>query len=103
MLRHYERYVPGSKLDLLFELCSKLNDALNTAVSKINQKMLTITACNTRDHFDFMGNLSAKGREEYWYEMNELLDQFDCGKIKLLPTPQHPHRGHSSKKTWDRK
>ena len=89
MLRQFERYTPGSKLDLLFGLWSKVNDSLNKAVSMIDQKMLTVTSCNTREHFEFLGHLSVKGRHDYWNEIHELLREFDRGNIKLLLTPTH--------------
>ena len=91
MLRRYERYHAGSKLHLLFGLRSKFNESLNAAVAEIGQKMMTITSCNTRDHFDFWGNLSVRGKLDYWQEMDELLDLFDQCKIKLLPTPKNPN------------
>ena len=92
MLRRVEKYTPSSKLDLLFGLRSKFNDALNSAVAEIDQRILTITSCNSRDHFNYQGNLTVKGRYDYWREIDDLLDRFDRRGVKLLPTPLHPNR-----------
>ena len=92
MLRRYINYTPGSKLDLLFGLHPKFNDCLNNTVAEIEQKMLTVTACNSRDHFDFHGNLTIKGKYDYWREIDDLLERFDKREIKLLPTPLNLNR-----------
>ena len=92
MLRRYEKYHQGSKLDNLYSLRAKFNESLKAAVAEISQKMLTITSCNTRDHFDFWGNLSVRGKLDFWQEIDELLDLFDQHKIKLLPTPKNPNQ-----------
>ena len=87
MLRRFQKNTPGTKLDLLYGLRGKFNDALNTAAAQIDQKMLTITSCNSLDHFNFYGNLSSKGKVEYWKELDELLNKCDRREIKLNPTP----------------
>ena len=102
MLRRFEKYTSGSKLDILYGMRSKFNDCLNAAVAEIDQRMLTITSCNTRDHFDFYGNLSVKGKFEFWREMDELLDRFDRREIKLLPAPQQPNQKKREDNSDDR-
>ena len=76
---------PGSKLEKTFALRAKINDALNEAARKLEQFILTIKPCNTMDHFDQWGNLSPKGKYDYFYEIDDLLERFDKGKVKLLP------------------
>ena len=88
MLRCIGSFHPNSKMSKICDLRSRFNDALNSAVAKINQFMLTINNCNTYDHFDRLGNLSPKGKKEFWYELDDLIDRFDCDKVKLLPTPK---------------
>ena len=50
--------------------------------------MMTISSCNTIDHFNKWGNLLMKGKYAFWYEMDELLERFDKDDIKLLPAPR---------------
>ena len=65
MIRHHCKFLTGNRLDTLFGLRAKFNDALNELVSRIDQKMLTITLCNSYGHFDQWGNLSPKRKVEY--------------------------------------
>ena len=53
ILRCFESYTCSSKLDIAFGFRVKFNDALMSAATQIDQKMLTIMSCNIRDHFDF--------------------------------------------------
>ena len=76
-----------TRLQEIFSLRSHFNDALNDAVARADQRMLTITSCNTSEHFDQKGNLSIKGRHVFWQEIDDLLERFDKDKIKLLPRP----------------
>ena len=98
MLHRYERYTPGCRLKLLHGLRSKFNESLNSAAAKIGQRMLTITSCNTRDHFDYWGNLTVKGCLDFWQELNELLDRFDCGQIKLHPALSPPAQQNKNRR-----
>ena len=75
----------NSTLEKVFALRAKFNDALNEAVGRTNQRILTINSCNTNTHFDLRGGLSTKGKEAYWAEIDDLLDRFDRNKVKLLP------------------
>ena len=67
----------------------KFNDALNTAVAKIDQYIMTINSCNTQYHFDCWGNLSQKGKNALWMEIDDLIERFDSDAVKLLPTPKN--------------
>ena len=77
----------GSYLDELFALKAKFNDALNDAVARIDERILTINSCNTSSHFDHLGKLSIKGKYSFWHEINDLLERFDQKAVKLLPNP----------------
>ena len=72
----------------MLALRPKFNDALNDAVSEIDQHMLTINSCNAAEHYNRWGKLSQKAKEEYWFELEELIEMFDIEKIKLLPNPK---------------
>ena len=88
MMRRYWKYERDSKIDRVLSLRAKCNDALNEAAIKNDLHILTIDSCNSADHFDQHGNLSTKGKNAFWYEMDELLERFDKGGIKLLPAPR---------------
>ena len=90
MIRRIEHQPLGSHLDKVFSLRAKFNDALNDAVIEIDQHMLTINSCNSLSHFDRWGKLTHRGQTDFWEEIDELLERFDIGKIKLLPNPKQP-------------
>ena len=77
----------GSYLDELFALKAKFNDALNDAVARIDERILTINSCNTSSHFNHLGKLSIKGKYSFWHEINDLAERFDQKAVKLLPNP----------------
>ena len=90
MLRRIGSFHEGSKMSMICKLRAKFNDALNDACAKVGQYMLTIASCNAYEHFDKHGNLSRAGKQEFWLELDELLEPFDSGRVKLLPNPKNP-------------
>ena len=90
MLWRVGSFKPDSTMFTLCKWKNKLNDALNDAVAKANQHILMINRCNTYEHFDCTGDLSMKGKEDFWWELHELIQKFDLDKIKLLPNPKNP-------------
>ena len=92
MLRWHDRYTQGSHLEKIISLRAKFNDALNEMACNMNLRIMTMNSCNTSNHYDQWGNLSVKGMYSFWYEMDDLLERFNRGKIKLLPNPRQ--------KTW---
>ena len=88
MLCRVEHQHQGGRVDKVMSLRAKFNDALNDAVAGIEQRMMTITSCNTLAHFDRWGKLLEKGKHTYLREMDELIERFDLNKIKLLPNPK---------------
>ena len=97
MLCRQGNFNPNSKIANILALRAKYNDALNDAVAKIDQYMLTINSCNQYDHFDQWGNLSPKGKCAFWEELDNLIYRFDNGKVKLLPNPKVPRAKQPSK------
>ena len=77
-------------LQSIYAMRPRFNDALNDAVAKLNARILTINSCNSYDHFNRNGKLLQKGKEEYWWELDDLLQRFDLNRIKLLPNPKNP-------------
>ena len=82
MMRRIGNHKMDSKIGKVLELRSKFND-----VGKIGQHMLTITSCNSYDHFNHKGDLSLIGKSEFWLEIDDLIHRFERNKIKLLPNP----------------
>ena len=58
MLRRVGSFHPDAKISRVCGLRNKFNDALNDAVAKIDQRILTIASCNHYEDLDKHGNLS---------------------------------------------
>ena len=89
MLRRIGNFHEASRNHGINMLRPRFNDALNDAVTKIDQHMLTINGCNTFDHFAVNRKLSLRGKRDFWLELDNLIDLFDRKKIKLLPNPKN--------------
>ena len=92
MLRRIGKYGDNTLASNLNKLRPRFNDALNDAVAKIDHYLLTINSCNAYEDYDKRGLLSIRGKNNFWLELDNLLQRFDCGKIKLLPNPKNPPR-----------
>ena len=72
MLRRADLHLRrGSKLDETYVLRAKFNDALNDAAARKEHNILTVNTCNIASHFDHLGNLSDKGKTDFWLEIDE--------------------------------
>ena len=96
MLRCIGSFRPGSTLQAICDKRAKLNDALNDAVAKINQHILTINTCSPYEHFNHKGLLSIHGKSNFWQELDGLMERFNKNKIKLLPNPKNPPQPRSA-------
>ena len=67
MLCRIGSFHQGSTMQGVCSLHPKFNDALNDAVAKIEPRVMTINSCNTYGHFDKKGDLSQRGRIDFWY------------------------------------
>ena len=76
MLWRVGSFHKDSRMYMIANLRAKFNDCLNDAIAKIDQYILTITSCNTYEHFDVDGNLSSKGKKAFWLELDNLIDRF---------------------------
>ena len=85
MMKRATLYQRGSKMEAVCSLRSKFNDIVSSVTAKHDNHLLQIRSCISPDHFDQFGNLSSKGKFEFWYEMDQLIQRFDTHKIKLLP------------------
>ena len=92
MLRRIGHFNEKSKMAKICALRAKFNDALNDAVAKVDQRILTINSCSMYEDFERDGSLSRKGRIAFWQELDNLIERFDMKKIKLLPNPKNPLR-----------
>ena len=89
MIKRIGSFNENSRIHSLCEFRAKFNNALNDAVAKTGQYMLTINSCNQYQHFDRHGNLSQVGKELFGHEIDDLIDRFDADKVKLLPNPKN--------------
>ena len=75
--------------------------ASTIAAAKREAKVLSIRSLTTQDCFDKKALLSIKGKHLYWDELDELLERFERGKIKLTPKATdsygHPHRSKAAR------
>ena len=67
----------NSRKDEVFSLIAKFNDALNSMVARANQHILTVNSCHTGSHFTHLGELSERGKQDFWSEIDHLLERFD--------------------------
>ena len=89
MIRRIDYYGKCTEQDI-FALRLKFNDALNEQAAQHEHRIMTINSCNKPEHFDDKGRLSEKGRNAFWFEINDLLERFDKNEVKLLPNPIAP-------------
>ena len=92
MITRVNRFPQGSKWDLIYALRPKFNDSLNNSAAKIGQRILTINSCSTSAHFDQNGGLSQEGKIAFWYKLDELIECYDKGRVKLILTPLQTNR-----------
>ena len=90
MLRRISMYNEQSVIHSVCGLRNKFNNALNDAVAKIDQYILTINSCNPYEDFNKRGNLSEQGKLAYWTKIGDLIQRFEAGMVKLLPNPKNP-------------
>ena len=69
MMRRIGNHKIDSKTGRVLEMRSKFNDALNNSVGKIGQHILTVTSCNSYDHFSHNGDLSLIGKSEFRWKL----------------------------------
>ena len=87
-VRMLRRPLPISHVSNMSAVCgwmSKFNYALNDAVAKNDLNIMTIMSRNGPEHYDRWRNLSEKGKSTFWDEINDLLERFNEGKVKLVP------------------
>ena len=89
MLRRFGKFHEESKMYNINLLRSKFNDVLNSAAAKVEHYMLTINSCQSYEHFERKGRLSIRGKSAFWMEIDNLLQRFDRGAVKLKPNPKN--------------
>ena len=92
MISRVEHYQKGSKMANICSMKTKYNELLNEVVAHFEYNILCIRSCRSPDDFDIRGSLSSKGKSNFWWELNELIEKFEMGKVKLLPRPSFDHR-----------
>ena len=85
MIRCVEHYKNTSKMAKVCGLRSKFNEFLSEAAGRFNTYILSIRSCTGPEYFDHLGNLSVKGKDAFWWELDELIEKFKANQVKLLP------------------
>ena len=97
---HWIRWLnENTSMYAIHSLWPRYNDALNDAVVKVNECILTINSCNHYEDFTHLGQLSTKEKRSFWHEIDDLLRRFHLDKIKLLPNPKNPPRAAGNDKS----
>ena len=86
MICRVDYYPQKSRLEKVCIHRAKFNDILNDVAAKRTQLVMNVMGCNSHDHFENTGGLSPKGKIDFWFEVDELLEKFDRNQIKLLPS-----------------
>ena len=97
MIKRVGSFNRESSIHKVCNLRAKFNDSLNDATAKIDQYILTINSCNAYENFDKHGNLSIKGKQAFWWELDNLIYRFEDNKVKLLPNPKNPPHKRAKK------
>ena len=70
-------------MEAVCKLRSKFNDALNDAVAKAEQYILTINSCNAYEDFTKTGTVSNRGKSAFWHKIDDLIHHFDMNKVNF--------------------
>ena len=85
MMYRPERKDVSRKLKNICDARYKFNCALHEAAEDQNHRVMSIRSCTSLDDFDGSGNLTNRGKINLWYEIDDLLERFDEGSMKLIP------------------
>ena len=99
MVRRAEYYSIGCRLGRICAARPKFNESLNLAASQNGHRIMNVTTCDRPEHLDNCGNLSEKGKKEFWKEVDFLMERFDRDEIKLLPTTSRQAKKNRSSTT----
>ena len=86
VLRRTAFYPPHTTIGRVCAIRARFNDALNKAAAEAGHLIMNMTQCNQIQDFDHRGRITQVGKEAFWLQVDELLEQFDLKKVKLLPT-----------------
>ena len=85
-LRRHFLKSPSHRLEYVCHYMHMFNTALNNAVAEANLNIMTVISCASLDHFANRSiQLTDKGKESFWREIDDLLKRFDDKQVKLLP------------------
>ena len=90
MIHRVEIFHQDTQIASICKMRLKFNDILNEAVARQseNNHIMNFHSCNTLDHFDRSGNLSAKGKTALWYEIDDIIEKFESGDRRFTLLPQ---------------
>ena len=72
-------------MDGILSLHLKFNSLLNDVAAHFSFNRMYLDKCASEYQFNRMGYLSNDGMADFWREVDDLVEQFNCDKVKLLP------------------
>ena len=85
----------------IFAMKRKFNYILEETLSGTgNNYILEIESCNTVDEFDRAGDLSQKGKINFWRDIDQKMRKFAKGELSLKPKSLHEQFVTSSHNEW---
>ena len=88
IIRRVGKITQSESVTKIIEKRRLFNKLLNEAAARQEQHILNVKTCSGFEHFQHNGELSQRGKENMWYEIDDL-DRFDRNKVKLRPRVQH--------------
>ena len=90
MIQRIGNFQKDSKITAYNDARFKFNSLLHKVVAKQQHKIMSIRSCTSPDHFDACGNLTNKGKIEFWLEADSLLERYNKQGDKITPEVASP-------------
>ena len=79
-------FIEGELASHIFSNRGKFNSVLENQMMNCKSSMHRIMSIDVRlDEFDRLGNLTTIGKNNFWREVDQAINKFHTGSIKLLP------------------
>ena len=95
-------------LKKIWTLCQKFNDELEELVNlEKYSHIIKVRTVNELYHFEANGDLTRRGKQEFWSEVNTIIKQFELCKTELKPKSRayykappmrHPEEQHRNRR-----
>ena len=75
---------------------TKYNQILNDVAAEREHHIMNITDCTFQEHFTVWGQMSVAGQGMFWQQLDNLVEEFDAGRIELLPAKRGSNTNNTS-------